>query len=263
MATPSPPKPPGEPNPPTLMSIPVELRLKVYEILSTDIKITYTMLKNLEKDSGLTSHGLRPPIVPRTCSSPYPYAILAVCKQICREAKALIEDRPVNVEFRNWISLWIGPSLLKVTKFDTSICARIRSITTDDPNFPDYVIKSLSDWKEIPMQLFTNLLSMEFQGRPKDIAAGFESMFEEGELEEPITGTKCARIVERSTWVKETNRLVSLIRNRQPKFVLRSKVNFYAWTRQSNGPPVVSSWKSGILVLDDTGMKITDIEHFF
>ncbi len=149
----------------SLTSLPAEVRVKIYQALFDDIKITYT-LTDEQLNNVLDGVYFAPEDIPRACQPSYPFAILSVNQQIRQEAQPIESTRQIHLELR-----WWGKSLKRdplhgpspLISLPTNMHHRVRSISSDDYWADHWTIKCCLD--ESFLFKFPNLRTFEVTRR--------------------------------------------------------------------------------------------------
>jgi hypothetical protein len=141
---------------PSLMTIPTEIRLKIYEALYDKVQVKYTV-KTINSQLWRREYQ----IVRRMPEQYYPFAVLTVNKKISREAQRIVSNCPVLLEFEGCTDHCSLNMLLPRT-----VLRRTHSITTDE-SFWYADVGSLKCC--LDTHIYPNLRHLELRGPPKQI----------------------------------------------------------------------------------------------
>ena len=162
-----PPDPPSsDSESPTFMTLPVEIRLKIYEALLDKIKVKYTVQRHPTMHEYWRGETGRYKVVRRTPEPYHSFAILTASKKINEEAQNAAATCPVVWEVEGCMDHCSLDALLPET-----VVRRVCSIITDESFW--YGCKgSLKCCFD--RQAYSNLRHLELRGPPKRITMPLE-----------------------------------------------------------------------------------------
>jgi len=123
-------------EPPTFMTLPTELRLKIYEAIFTGVTIVYATKNNqppthfLERSAPGTHLSTRP-IMVRKVTPQHPFTLLCACKTIKQEATEIARRSPISVELHDWYLL-AGKQSPLVTQLPHQVHHRICEVMINE-----------------------------------------------------------------------------------------------------------------------------------